>query len=260
MRIYLEIIKFNFLRYLTYPIEIVGGLSYKLINIAILILFWSVVAQNTNLPTNSTELASYFLIGNAVGEITMIYPLSFGKKFEKSIKTGEISRYMTKPLTLIPYLYATTVGETGLNILISFIGLIIGALLLGTITPLSILLFILFIAVSILISIGLSLFVGILAIHIVEVEGFRNALVHLIRILSGYMVPLAFFPQPIHDIVMLTPFPYLLYGPIQTLKQGKFDQTTFQHFAIAAVWAVVLPGFMYVIWKRSLKKYEAIGI
>jgi ABC-2 type transport system permease protein len=75
--------------------------------------------------------------------------------------------------------------------------------------------------------------------------------------LSGMIAPLNVFPEGVRDILMWTPFPYLIYFPASLLV--GLPVNVGQGFAVIIGWA----GLFWVInrwlWRRGLKHYSGMG-
>ncbi|MCC2631390.1 MAG: hypothetical protein K0S20_89, partial [Patescibacteria group bacterium] len=129
MGIYLDIIRFNFLRFLAYPIEIWAAIVKRGISLGFLIAFWTIVANSSNGRIDLIPLISYFLISNAINDIVSAEILRFGKSVGDTVKKGTITNYLIKPVPIVPYLYASTLGERSVSLLLSIASLIAGLIL-----------------------------------------------------------------------------------------------------------------------------------
>jgi ABC-2 type transport system permease protein len=76
--------------------------------------------------------------------------------------------------------------------------------------------------------------------------------------LSGAVAPLDFFPPAVKDVVMLTPFPYLIWVPARLIVGGAIVDVTRAAF-VCAVWFVILLVINRFIWLRGLKRFSAQG-
>jgi len=76
--------------------------------------------------------------------------------------------------------------------------------------------------------------------------------------LSGLVAPLAFFPEPIRQLAMWTPFPYVVWFPA-TLFTGT-NTISFMHgMTILLGWIVVFVVLNRILWRAGLRKYSAMG-
>ena len=75
--------------------------------------------------------------------------------------------------------------------------------------------------------------------------------------LSGLIAPLNVFPENIRNIVMWTPFPYIINFPANILVGLPVDLT--RGFLSIAGWFLIFLGINRFLWRRGLKKYSGMG-
>jgi ABC-2 type transport system permease protein len=260
MRIYWDIIRFSFLRFFAYPWEIVASILKRVVEILFLILFWSLVVKGSGGQINISQIVSYFFISMGIRDLVMSHWGPFGGEIGNDIKSGDINKYLIKPVSIIPTLYSLAFGRNGMRVLLALINLIIGIVIFPPKNFISIILFLIFFILAWWVSFAYNLFQGTLYFHLTDAYGVRNALNNFIRVFSGEMIPLFLFPYTLGQIVRFTPFPSMVYGPTIALSTSIIDQGVVINLGIAVFWAVLLNILAYLFWKRSIKNYEAIGI
>lgn len=260
MAVYFDIIRFSFLRFFTYPWEIIALVLNRVIEILFLILFWSLVVKSSGGQINISQIISYFFISMGIRDLIMSLWGPFGRELGEQIKSGDINKYLIKPVGIIPTIYSLSFGRNGIGILLAFVNLIIGISIFPPKNLVSIFLFLIFFFLAWWISFAYNLFQGTLYFHLTDARGIRNALNNFIRVFSGDMVPLFLFPFTLGQIVRFTPFPSMVYGPTIALSTGVIDRNVVINIGIAVFWAVTLNILVHIFWKRSIKNYEAIGI
>jgi ABC-2 type transport system permease protein len=260
MGIYLDIIKFSFLRFFAYPWEIIAFVLKRIIEILFLILFWSLISKNSNGQINISQIISYFFISMGIRDLVMSNWGPFGEEVGNQIKTGSINNYLIKPVSIIPTLYSISLGKNGMRIMLSVINLIIGIAIFPPKSMISILLFLIFFILAWSTTFSFNLFQGTLYFHLTDAFAARNALNNFVRILSGDMVPLFLFPYTLGQIIRFTPFPSMVYGPTIALSTSVIDQNVVINIGVALFWAIFLNIAVLWFWRRSIKNYEAIGI
>ncbi len=75
--------------------------------------------------------------------------------------------------------------------------------------------------------------------------------------LSGIVIPLEELPPWAFDVVMWTPFPYMVWFPATILADGEAPYV--KGFAVIAVWVIVLWIVNRLLWRAGLKHYSAMG-
>lgn len=260
MLVYWNIVQFNFQRFLAYPLEIGAALIKRTIDIAFLILFWTVVANSSGGSISAISLVAYFLIASSVNVFTQAGSLSFGKYINNCIKNGTISNYFIRPLPEIPHLYAAFLGNEGLSFSIAVLTLMAGIVLVPVSSPMALVAFLGFLAVAIVLSFSINLMVGLLAFYTPEAMGLRFTVGHVIRVFSGLVIPLSFFPDRLKEIVLLTPFPSMIFGPTSVLAGQASKEETVRSFSVAVIWIMILLPLALWLWRKAIRQYDAIGM
>lgn len=260
MRVYWDIVRFNFLRFLTYPIEIWATVLKRLIFTGFLILFWIIVSQSSDGTLQARPLIAYFLISGGINDLIAGQSLRFARFLSYAIKNGGINSYLIRPVQIVPYLYASNLGEEGLTIILGALTVIIGIFLSPPTTFLNVIFLLLFLIFAVAISFACNLLVGTFSFYTPEASSFRYAAGHIIRVLSGAMVPLTFFPTTFRSIAMATPFAAMIYAPTNALQTSSFTSDFWHQLVISLIWAIVLPIYALWRWNTSLRNYDAVGI
>jgi len=67
------------------------------------------------------------------------------------------------------------------------------------------------------------------------------------------MFPLDMLPDFWQKIILLTPFPYLLYVPLKVYLGQNYSLIP------QLAWVMILAFLAQLIWKKGIKSYEAEG-
>ncbi|MCX6738558.1 MAG: ABC-2 family transporter protein [Candidatus Parcubacteria bacterium] len=259
-KLLLEVAKFNALKMLAYPWELVAFFIQRFIGLSFLAIFWFAVAQSSSTVLDFRHLIAYFLISSAVRDLTFSYETKFGREIMRMVKKGEISNYLIKPVPSIPFLFSAFAGQTWMALLYSAVAMIAGLIILPPTGMINFFSFFVFLILAFFVSISFNLFVAILSFYVVEANGIRNMFNHIIRILSGALIPLTLFPEVLRNITLLSPFPLLAFTPTYVLQNTLPWQDITQLFLVSSAWAIGLSLIASFLWKKALKKYEGVGI
>lgn len=259
MSVYLDIVRFGFLRFFSYPFEIIASVLKRAFEILFLIIFWSIYIKSAGISVSLSQITGYFLIAIGIADLSMARWGQLSSLIGNQIKHGGISNYIIKPSGLIPTLYALSLGRNGMRLILAVINIIIALLLLPQNSPLSYLYFLLFFLNSWAISFAYNILEGTLFFHFSDASGIRNSLENFVRILTGTMIPLYLFPEPLRNILRYTPFPSMVYLPANAISNSVSKGFALD-FTIGLAWAIILNLAALSWWRHSLKKYEAVGI
>jgi len=80
--------------------------------------------------------------------------------------------------------------------------------------------------------------------------------VHLF--LSGLIAPLDVYPESVRRVTELTPFPYLIYHPVNLLLGRPVPFT--RAALVLAGWGLGAFLLQRLLWKRGLERYSAMGV
>jgi len=86
------------------------------------------------------------------------------------------------------------------------------------------------------------------------------ALRFTVHFLGGVMIPLSFFPDWALSIIKFTPFPYLIYLPVQTLLGKSNTHDWAVGILVLTFWLAALTFMNKAIWKRGTRIYTGVGI
>lgn len=260
MTTYLNIVQYNFLRFFTYPLEIVAAFLKWAIEIGFILLFWTVVAKSSNGSIDIQQLVVYFVIANSIDLLVDASRLAFAKSINHMIKLGEMNNYLIKPMSIVPHIYSIHLGKNGLSVLISLMTLAGGLLAIKPISPVDFIFFVLLLILAIIISFSINLMVGLMAFYSPEVMGIRFTITHIIRVFSGAIVPLSFFPDHLQSLLSLTFLPGMVYGPTAILTGHIGESEAVSILVVSAIWAAILLILAFYLWAKAMKIYDAVGI
>ena len=109
-----------------------------------------------------------------------------------------------------------------------------------------------------------QLILGFLSFWLEETWSLNVAIRFISAFFSGSILPLELFPKPLAEFLLWTPFPYLVYFPIQILMGQKLPLGREFSFGfcvmVLAFWLCVCFFLMKWIWKKGLNLYTGAGI
>ncbi len=124
-------------------------------------------------------------------------------------------------------------------------------------SPLQILLTVSAIMLAILIYFFINIIFGSLAFWSRDVWAPRFLLMVIMEFATGAMFPLDMLPDIWQKVMLMTPFPYLLYVPLK-IYLGQ-DIAVATHLLTGLLWACILGVLAHFIWQSGMKSYEAEG-
>lgn len=182
------------------------------------------------------------------------------------ISRGDISNYLVKPIDYFKYYFTRDISSKALNI---FFAIFETSILFIIIKPPFFLqtniftlgAFLLSIIEAILIYFILLLIISTVPFWIPEVAWGVHFLITviLVEFLSGALFPLDILPKFIQSVIYLTPFPYLIFFPIQVYLGKLAVSMVFKGLFVSFFWIIFMYFLMRFLWKKGLIAYQAYG-
>lgn len=272
MQKYLSVIKISLAQEFVYKLNFIMWRVRNIIQILVFFFLWTAVfeSQSNNLGaevpyfgyTQSSIVAYTFLLVL----IRSIVMATKSNDVSGYISSGELSNYLIKPINFFKYLLARDVSTKLLNISFSFVEIFFLYVILKPIifiqtNPYQIVLFIISLFIAGFIYFSIVMLSSSVPFWIPEIGWGVQFLIMVIFVefLSGAFFPLDVFPKPLFEFLKLTPFPYLVFIPIQTYLGNLSTFETYKNLLVGLLWSVVLWLLMNKVWKKGLKIYEAVG-
>lgn len=250
---------------LTYRISVFTYRLAEIAETAILVSMWVFIyAQGTTIIKgyDVNEMITYVLIGSLCSVITrnMIY-----SSISRNIEKGDLSLFLVKPISYIKF---NVYGEFGAVLLTIFVSVLsqfcimiffFDRIIFNT-NPVYLILIAGMLFLAFFIEILVGLLVGIMAFWTDgEVGGFHQLSSVLRKFFAGAYFPLSLLPASLAFVGYYLPFSYSFFVPAQ-LYLKKIDLITgLKGIGIQLIWIVILSVIVRIVWKRGLKKYEAVG-
>lgn len=181
------------------------------------------------------------------------------------IAQGQLSNYLLKPISYFKYWFTRDMSSKFLNITFAVLEFSILAIFLkpNIFIQTNLIFLLLFI-----VSVGLAIFFYFCLLFIISAVPFwmpeaawggNFILIVIVESLSGTVFPIDILPGIFQNILYLTPFPYLVFFPIQVYLGNYTLPFVFKGFVIGFSWAIGLYFLMRKIWKRGIMAYQAFG-
>jgi ABC-2 type transport system permease protein len=181
------------------------------------------------------------------------------------IARGDLSNFLLKPISYFKYWFTRDASSKALNLIFAFFETIVLYVLLRPpffvqTNPLIILFFLLSIAIAILLHFSLILFFSMIPFWYPE-QSWATMFLFMIfsDFLGGGLFPLDIMPQNIQRVIYLTPFPHMLFTPLQ-IYIGKYSiEKTLLYLGVGLLWILLFSITIKKMWKMGLRQYRAEG-
>ena len=262
MRLFLELIKLSFQRQLTYRAANVAGLLtnvfFGILRAAILIALYGEREEVAELSIQ----AAITYTGLTQGLIS--YLLIFGwYELMNSVYSGEIAADLLKPMGYFRLWLARDIGRAMAHLLTR--GMIV-MIIYAAIFQISIpengtqwLALILSLLLSLLVSFAWRFLVNLAAFWTPDARGIGRFAFGLISILSGFYLPLRFFPEWFTTLASWTPFPSMVNTTIEIYLGLLVDSDLWIGLLWQLFWLVALAGVGQLVMRAGIRRLVIQG-
>ena len=262
MEKYLKVFQITFAQYFVYRLSFILWRVRNFFNLIFLYFLWTSVFHGKTVVFNYTidKLITYIILINIMTAIVLGTRTT---DVAEDIMRGNIANDLLKPLSFFKVAISRESADKIINFLFSLVEVLI---LLVAFHPQVFLqtnvvaypLFILTTIIGIAISFFISLSLSFIAFWSNEIWAPRFIYMTLVSLIAGTFFPLDVLPKPIYNLLLLTPFPYLVYFPSKIFISG-FSLSFVWPIFISLIWCILLYRIMLIVWDNGIKNYAAYG-
>ena len=259
---YLFVIKTQIIKSFTYAFNVYGNIIMQTIIMITSAYFWKALYKSHDEVggVDADHMLTYIIISSA---LSVLLITNVERRIQSSVEKGTIATDMMKPINLFGVFFAEDLGNivalTFQNLLPI---LIIGSVMIkppamADIRDLP--LFIISVILSFLIKWILAALFGMIAFTAVNIDALIQVKKHLLRLLSGSIIPIWFFPESVERVLLALPFVYIYQLPL-SIYIGRGNR--FEHLSqmgIQFLWLVILSVIFIIVQSRVTKKVMVQG-
>ena len=182
----------------------------------------------------------------------------------REVKDGSVAMNLIKPISYTKRLLFQSLGQVFFNFVVVFLAVfivmtIVYARITGSINILNIILYFVSAILSMLINFFYCYCFGLLAFKITNMWGLNQIMGAIINLLSGSLIPLAFFPDVVTKVFNLLPFSSIISTPT-LIYLGKLSyQDAIKALLLQVIWVVLFMLLSKWIWKKLIKQITILG-
>lgn len=262
MKKYLTYFRTSIAVYFAYRLSFFLWRVRNVLGFIIIYFLWdSVYSSNQILFSYTKEQMITYVLGVNLANAIIIS--SRTSDIASEIVQGDIINYLLKPFPFFSFVITKELADKAINGVFAVIELIIFYFLVNPrifIQPdLAVYPFVFMaLVIGATIAFFLSLSLSFAAFWTPEVWAPRFIYFIFISLLAGTIFPLDILPKPLFDLILLTPFPYLMYLPIKIYLTG-ITPFTLTLFAAGITWAIAFYFIAKIIWNRGIKQFSFFG-
>ena len=243
MRLYWEVARRGFRRFSTYRGATFGGVFtntvFGFLRAYVLVALFAAVGHVGGYDL-SDALTYTFLVQ---GLIMPLYLWGY-TEISDTVQTGQIATDLYRPLDYQLYWLSQDGGRAVYHAILRGIPpFVVAALafhLRLPVHPYTWIAFALSVLLAVVVSFGMRFIANLSAFWLVDVRGVNTLAAALWTSLSGFLVPIAFFPGTARTIIRALPFVALIEYPIDVFLERVRGGDLLRTLAAQAAWAIVL--------------------
>lgn len=258
LQAYWYITRMRLLANLAYRFEVFASVGTNIVILLASVYLWKAAyagGAGANQAVTLQDMTTYTILSIVLGSV---FVCDVQNTIYSKIREGQIVTDFYRPIPLLACYLADDLGSM-LSALVNKVApmIIIAALVFGVPWPASALSLLMFVA-SCLLSYAilwlLSALVGLIAFWVMELGNMGMVKDSIVRILSGSIVPLWFFPESVQAVSRFLPFQYTYQTPLG-IYIGAIDmKEALLAMAVQLGWIAILFVLMAAFWKQTKRK------
>ncbi len=228
----------------------------------LLMAVWLTVSAESGPPAGwtSADFISYYaaaaLLWNLSGQHVVW-------EWDADMRSGDLSVRLLRPIHPFHQYTASDLGHRAVSLMMLLPVLVLAALLVPGINyPLGV-----FDAVAVLAAVVLAYLVSLVMASTFAIVGFWSTQAANLWMLwwgigsfaSGWVAPLDLMPPWLRNAALVLPFRATIGFPVE-LMIGHLDiRATLVGFAVGLAWLAVFSGLYVCLWRRGLRRYQAVA-
>lgn len=208
------------------------------------------------------NMIAYFLLAMVARAFSSMPGLATG--VARDVREGTIKKFLIQPVDFLGYLFWHRVAHklvyyvvaTGPFALVFFF---CRDFFPGWPDAYTISAFLVSLPIAFLIGFLLESLIGLISFWFLEVSSLIFVYMMLNYFLSGHMIPLDWFPEPLSSWVLLLPFKYLAYFPASIMLNSYSHAELTRELLTALCWILALVAANRFMFARGVRQYGAFG-
>ncbi len=259
---YLYVMKTQLIRSFTYRFDVYGNIIMQTIIMVTTAFFWRALFGSGSFGNGMTadSMLTYTIISSAM---SVLFTTGVERRIQRSVQQGSISVEMIHPINVFGVYFAEDMGTILALVFQNLLPIIIiGSLVIKVPVIVSVSAIPMF-AASLVLSMGinwlLAAIFGMWAFTAVEMDALIQVKKHLLRLLSGSIIPIWFFPDSLRAVLEALPFVYIYQLPLDIYVGSVSTEDILRRMVIQVIWFAVLGTAFFILQRRVLGKVMVQG-
>ncbi|SFF02237.1 ABC-2 type transport system permease protein [Paenibacillus algorifonticola] len=262
MGAYLDFIRIRFITMLAYRVNYYSGIVIYAINIGAYYFLWKAIfgEQQELAGFTVAQMTTYVAVSWMA---RAFYFNNLDREIANDIRDGSVATQMTRPYSYLLVKMMQGFGEGLFRLLLFMIpGMIIVCLIFPVTLPtdpMTWMIYLVMLLFSFLINSQINILTGLFAFFVENNEGMMRMKRVMVDLFSGVVVPIAFFPGWLAEIMKWLPFQAITYLPSSVFTGRTPGSEIAGVFGLQVVWFVVLLVPIWFTWRAARKRLFVQG-
>ena len=259
---YIYIIKTQIIKSMTYEFSVYGNIFLQTIIMITSAYFWKALykGQESVGAVDAESMLTYIIISSMMSVLLIT---NVEKRIEMSVGKGTVATDMMKPVNLFGVYFAEDLGSVFALVFQNMLPILIFGTLFIKVPKMAdvsaLPLFVIAVLESFMINWLIAALFGMIAFAAVSIDALIQVKKHLIRLLSGSIIPIWFFPTGVAKVLSSLPFVYIYQLPL-SIYIGKGERAEqIAGMKIQFLWLVALTAVFIFAQRRVTKKVMVQG-
>jgi ABC-2 type transport system permease protein len=261
MRAYPGLVRMGLAEAMAYRAQLMISLLLSLVPLIMLAVWLTVVDQvGPAAGWGKADFVTYYVGAAVVYQFTFSYA-AWG--WQREIRNGELSVRLLKPIDPFHFYLSSRLGRMFLEVLLITPVVVLASLLVPELhfplTPVRFAAFMLSLLGAFLLNTLMGTTFGMVAFWSTQSVNLYFLWFGIGQFLSGWIAPVALFPDWFRQAANLLPFHSTLGFPVEVLIGRAGDSAIAGGLLICLFWNLVFLVLYRLLWRRGLARYEAVG-
>lgn len=265
IKTYLPFARNTFQKLISYKANVIIFMFGDLLMLAVTYYLWKAIygSSSEEIINGFTlnQMIIYVFITFLTGLMTSV---DISQDISREVLDGSIAINLVRPINYEKRMFFQGLGNVFYNFIVIFLVTFTLTTFLfyryfGDINVVNIIIYFVSITLGILISFYFSYIFGLFSFKITNMWGMSQIMQAIIQLLSGTLIPIAFFPTWVQAVVKLFPFSSIIYTPTM-IYLGKLSSTEIVcSLGIQVFWIVLLMVIARSMWQAMIKNLTVVG-
>jgi len=262
MNKYFTVFKNNLQSNFTYRANTFFMLITESLILIIMLYLWVSVYKNNGLVGNYSlrDMVQYYVLTRFL--LLTINANDIAWTIGDEIRLGRLNSFLTKPISYLYYNFFYYAGSVAYRLslyVVIFALAVFFNFLNFNVDAIRLVYFLLSFFMAGGVYFLIFYLVGISTLYFGFVQGFNFTVTMISYFASGSSIPLDVLPQFLQKTINFLPFKFISFVPISIINGKLEDGEILRLIAEGTVWIIVLYIASIILFKRGIKKYEAVG-